>query len=170
MQENNHPSNAPDPNIGSLPAGGIPLANLDGQSIGENNPPLAFRGVVINGIDVGKLNERMADADWYYDYTEDYRVWSNGEREQRLIKAGLRLLCEDTFGLKVANQLWDRHVPEFSLRKPDFLNLKRTAQSNSQGNEPDKPVLGLYLQEYVKNVADERGQNSTEQRNAYKHL
>jgi len=67
------------------------------------------------------LAKRMEKADWFYDYTEDHQVWLRGNLEIEDIKKELQQLCRQSGGKTIANALWEEHVPEFSVSKPQFL-------------------------------------------------
>jgi hypothetical protein len=70
---------------------------------------------------VEKLEQRMKVADWTYDYTEDHRVWEKGFDEINGIRKDLEKLCKEPGGGAMANTLWDKYVPQYTVGKPDFI-------------------------------------------------
>jgi len=48
------------------------------------------KGIARPEMSMDTLEERMAKADWYYDYTEDSRVWSKGNQEIKEIIEDLK--------------------------------------------------------------------------------
>lgn len=73
---------------------------------------------------VDQLHHKMKNADWYYDYSDDHRVWLKGIAEIRGIKEDLKELSQSHEGKYAAGILWKTYVPEHSVAKPDFLQLK----------------------------------------------
>lgn len=71
--------------------------------------------------DIEKLDQRMKVADWSYDYTEDSRVWQRGFAEIAGIKKDLEKLCQAPGGGIIADELWNKHVPQYTVVKPDFI-------------------------------------------------
>lgn len=84
------------------------------------------------------LRERMAKADWYYEYTEDSRVWAKGNRE-------VKGIIEDLKEIPVAEaiKLWKEYVPEFSVSKPDFLIQKEMTMNENNLAYLEKQLLNL---------------------------
>lgn len=35
---------------------------------------------------IAQYQQMLLDADWYYDFSDDHRVWSRGESERRRLK------------------------------------------------------------------------------------
>ncbi|GAB3429726.1 hypothetical protein [Niabella aquatica] len=68
------------------------------------------------------LSSKMAKADWYFDYSDDQRVWRNGFNEISEIKEELKLLSRLEGGLDEAKRLWKQHVPEYSVKAPSFFS------------------------------------------------
>lgn len=87
----------------------------------ENNYPIPRN--VLDGYDIAGLMNKMAKADWYYDYSEDSAVWNRGLLEIKGIKEDLAQLSKMENGVMAANYLWDAYVPAHSVSKPDFLQL-----------------------------------------------
>lgn len=76
---------------------------------------------ILDSFDIAGLMSKMAKADWYYDYTDDYQVWKRGDAEIKGIKEDLRQLSKLENGVYTANYLWDAYVPLYSVRRPEFL-------------------------------------------------
>ncbi|MBW7840897.1 MAG: hypothetical protein H3C36_14950 [Chitinophagaceae bacterium] len=94
---------------------------------------------------VDRLHHKMKHADWYYDYSDDRRVWLNGVTEIRGIKEDLKELSQSYEGKYAAHILWKTYVPEHSVAKPDFLQLKHNImdESTSAFNEGQFKKLGM---------------------------
>ena len=75
---------------------------------------------ILDRIDIAGLMTKMAKADWYYDYTDDPKVWEKGRVEINGIKEDLLQLSKLEQGIQVANQLWTAYVPPHSVQKPEF--------------------------------------------------
>lgn len=69
-----------------------------------------------------RIEQKMAKADWYYEYSDDHRVWQKGSSEIKGILKDLQMLTRNEQGFEMANKLWEKYVPEYSVSKPDFLN------------------------------------------------
>lgn len=91
---------------------------------------------ILESYDIGGLQDRMAKADWYYDFADDAGVWNRGLHEVNGIKDELQELCKLEDGKQIANLLWDAFVPEYSVNKPDFLTIK-----NNNMNEKNLSYL-----------------------------
>lgn len=85
----------------------------------ENN--YSFPRNILEDYDVAGLMSKMAGADWYYDYTDDWDAWRKGLNEINDIKADLLQLSKMENGVKAGNYLWEAYVPVYSVQKPDFL-------------------------------------------------
>lgn len=85
----------------------------------HNNYPIPRN--ILDGYDVAALMQKMAAADWYYDYTEDPHVWHRGNIQINDIKADLLQLSKMENGIMTANYLWDAYVPVDSVNRPCFL-------------------------------------------------
>lgn len=85
----------------------------------ENNYPIPRN--ILDAFDVAGLMKKMADADWYYDYTEDHAVWHRGNTQINEINTDLLQLSKMENGVMAANYLWDAYVPIYSVNRPDFL-------------------------------------------------
>jgi hypothetical protein len=67
--------------------------------------------------------EKMQKADWYYDYSDDFRVWQKGDRQISEITRLLQLAATEGES-NAADRLWEKYVPEHSVVKPEFLTNK----------------------------------------------
>lgn len=101
----------------------LAVANRDAI---ENNYPIPRN--ILDDFDVAGLMKKMADADWYYDYTEDPAVWHRGNTQLNEINTDLLQLSKMENGVMAANYLWDAYVPIYSVNRPDFL--KQEFQNN----------------------------------------
>jgi hypothetical protein len=63
----------------------------------------------------------MKHGDWYYEYSDDFKVWRKGEAYFAGIKDDLLWLSQQVNGNTLANDLWTMYAPPNSLRRPDFL-------------------------------------------------
>jgi hypothetical protein len=75
----------------------------------------------INGINTNYLEAAMKKADWYYEYSESNGAWDKGFAEVRKINDALNTLCQDQTGRIIATQLWNNHVPLFTIDKPVLI-------------------------------------------------
>jgi hypothetical protein len=89
---------------------------MNNNNIGEGMNELELKDAFIKS-----LADRMAKADWYYEYSDDHRVWQSGVAAVRQIKEDLKLLATLDGGLDAAQQLWLQHVPPHSVNSPDFF-------------------------------------------------
>jgi|GEM_PF-1016379 len=81
--------------------------------------------------DMDDITKRFKNADWYYDYSDDSRVWSKGNQEVNQLIDDLKRfdLPEEKALLQ---SLWKVHVPEHSVRMPDFINLKNCVMNSQE--------------------------------------
>jgi hypothetical protein len=70
------------------------------------------------------LHYKMKNADWRYEYSDDFKVWQKGEFEIRDIKNDLKELSQTPEGKVAANNLWQQYVPLYSVSKPEYLDFK----------------------------------------------
>ncbi|QEC69271.1 hypothetical protein FRZ67_18870 [Panacibacter ginsenosidivorans] len=75
----------------------------------------------INGVNTNYLEAAMKKADWYYEYSESNGAWDKGFAEVRKINDALNTLCQDNTGRIIATQLWNNHVPLFTIDKPVII-------------------------------------------------
>jgi|GEM_PF-1376393 len=68
------------------------------------------------------LEKRMTKADWHYEYSDSPRVWEKGVIEIKSILKDLEKLAKTEDGFEISKILWDKHVPEYSVPKPGFLD------------------------------------------------
>jgi hypothetical protein len=73
---------------------------------------------------VNQLHYKMKSADWYYDYSDNLREWLKGSTEIKGIKQDLKELSQSSEGKYAASLLWKVYVPDHSIAKPDFLQIK----------------------------------------------
>lgn len=57
---------------------------------------------------IGDLEEAMLNHDWYYTYSDDHRVWRQGEASLARLRSGSAWLSDNGFKDQV-NQLWERY-------------------------------------------------------------
>jgi hypothetical protein len=54
--------------------------------------------------------DRLKYHDWYYDYSDDHRVWSRGDQDNRWIQSEKAYL--NSMGLEQQTQaLWEQYCP-----------------------------------------------------------
>ena len=104
------------------------------------------------------IEQRMAKADWYYDYTEDPHVWSKGNREVKDIIEDLKKVEPS-----VALELWNKYVPEHSVSKPDFLEIKAKSMNEKNLAYLEKQLLNLGFGDHMnetmkKHIESERSE------------
>lgn len=92
-------------------------------------------GNILDHFDVAGLMDKMAKADWYYDYSDDGFVWEKGRAEIKGISEDLERLCKLENGLPAANYLWDAYVPPYSVPRPPFLQAEANKNSLPQKNK-----------------------------------
>lgn len=80
---------------------------------------------------IDHLHYKMKNADWYYDYSDDFRVWQKGDAEIEDIKKDLKELSQTQEGMEVANRLWQLYVPPYSVNKPHYLTIGRQFMGES---------------------------------------
>lgn len=84
-------------------------------------------GMMVKESDlIESLHRKMKKADWYYDYSDDFRVYERGIAEVKDIKKDLKELSQSPEGMEAANKLWQLYVPQYSVSKPEFLEVKNT--------------------------------------------
>lgn len=70
------------------------------------------------------IEQRFKTTDWYYEYSDDHRVWSRGSENVKQFVNDLEK--HNTPSEKaLLESLWKMHVPEYSVRMPDFLHAKK---------------------------------------------
>lgn len=91
---------------------------------------------------IANLENRMKNADWYFEYSDDHRVWQQGVVEIEGIRKDLELLSKLPQGREKADDLWGKYVPPLSVGKPDFLKDSATKEtifkSEASQNSPPK--------------------------------
>lgn len=55
--------------------------------------------------DIEKYVEHLEYHDWYFNYSDDHRVWSAGNDAQHVLRAEQKRLDPDFY-------LWNQHAPE----------------------------------------------------------
>ncbi len=76
----------------------------------------------INGINTQYVEDAMKKADWYYEYAESNEDWLKGYTEVEKIKDALKAISRDETGRVIATQLWNNHVPFFTVAKPSYIS------------------------------------------------
>lgn len=87
----------------------------------------------LKGAAVEKLEQSMKKADWTYDYSDDSREWQNGYNEISGIKKELGKLCQVPGGGTIANELWSKYVPKYTVSKPEFIDKAMSISSSLSG-------------------------------------
>lgn len=67
------------------------------------------------------LSERMAKADWFYDYSDDRSAWHKGHDEIAEIIDDLKSFSRLDGGLEEERKPWEKHVPGVSVPPPQFF-------------------------------------------------
>ncbi len=81
--------------------------------------------------DMDDISKRFKKADWYYDYSDDSRVWAKGNQEIKQLLNDLK--SYDTPEEKaLLHGLWKVHVPENSVAMPDFISLKNCVMNSEE--------------------------------------
>lgn len=63
------------------------------------------------------LGERLKHHDWYYDYSDDHRVWARGDQENRWIHSEMKYL--KSLGLEQeVDALWEQYCPWSTTNQP----------------------------------------------------
>jgi len=57
------------------------------------------------------LEKLLQDHDWFYQYSDDYRVYSSGQKTWSTINTVISALKDAGFG-KEADDLYDKYLPE----------------------------------------------------------
>lgn len=106
-----------------------------------------------------RLHHKMKHADWYYEYSDDHRVWQRGSIEITGIKEDLKELSQSPEGMSTASKLWEIYVPQYSVGKPEFLQLKHKAmdEKTSAFNEGQFKRLGMQ-EAYTPEVVEKMNQ------------
>ena len=67
------------------------------------------RGVTVDELNKIELElcQALKNHDWYYEYSDDHRVWSNGSRERSKIKGLMSKLPK-----QYAAELYNKYAPE----------------------------------------------------------
>lgn len=71
---------------------------------------------------LSSLENRMKNADWYYDYSDDYQVRAEGRESISKLKDDLQSLSATEEGKYIANNLWVKHAPA-EMHMPEILSL-----------------------------------------------
>lgn len=98
------------------------------QEMGKSQEVFTI-GTAIENIEV-----KMKHADWSYDYSDDHRVWTKGHIEISGVKEELEKLCKVPGGGAIANELWNKYVPPYTVSKPDFL--EKAMKGFSKADQP----------------------------------
>lgn len=102
----------------------------------------------INSLEkmVGNLESRMRKADWFYDFSDDFQVWSKGDKEFKNIIQDLEHVGKQTNGIQIAMELWQKHNRNHLINPPDFIKeayrIKQAEildQKNDLKNEIKRP-------------------------------
>ena len=57
------------------------------------------------------LEELLKNHDWFYQYSDDFRVYSSGQKTWDTINTVIKVLEEAGFG-KEADKLYEKYLPE----------------------------------------------------------
>ena len=125
----------------------------------ENNNPIPRN--IRDSFAISDLMDKMAKADWYYDYTEDPQVWGRGHKEISGIKEDLRQLSQLENGALAANYLWDAYVPPHSISRPEFLSPETNKIESSQNSITMIENNYDFLSKQVKFTGFGEGHNET---------
>lgn len=104
--------------------------------------------LIVGQTNVSALIKRFQEADWYFDYSDDFQVWQKAGEEIAAIKKELTELSADPTGWQLANQIWQHYAAPFSNEQPEFLRLYPQAPPG----EIDPQVLEAYKQDYQQRV------------------
>lgn len=141
----------------------IQKTNQSIQLLRENQPNLFGKRHRYSHSDYWRLlpsriEERMEKADWHYEYSDDFRVWQKGTDEIKDIIKDLQKLSSNEQGFEIANALWEKYVPEYSVSKPDFLNENMFYQKDHVMTKNEMKDLERKLDQAQSNVyLDEKG-------------
>ena len=61
--------------------------------------------------DLQTLEKLLKNHDWFYQYSDDFRVYECGRRESSTINTVISALIDAGFG-KEADDLYDKYLPE----------------------------------------------------------
>ncbi len=90
-------------------------------------------GMELKDTFVQALSDRMAKADWHYEYSDGHREWAKGSAEIKEIKEDLNLLSRLDGGLEEAKKLWEEHVPPSTAAAPIFFKEPQRLESVLDG-------------------------------------
>jgi len=63
-----------------------------------------------------EFERALQQHDWYYDYSDDSRVWRRGNNQRIELDSMLKLLHEMGAG-READQLWGKHSPYKEIKE-----------------------------------------------------
>ena len=98
----------------------------------QQAPAFEIPANILQQFDFPVIQKKMQDADWYYQYSDDRRVWEKGALQVASIHSDLKSLSKLENGSALANILWNTYVPEHTVSKPDFLNHQNTKAMNEK--------------------------------------
>ena len=60
--------------------------------------------------DLETLEKSLKSHDWYYEYSDDHRVWRHGKEQREEIRRQMDICCGLGFN-EIAKKLYDKYCP-----------------------------------------------------------
>ncbi|WP_276484729.1 hypothetical protein [Paraflavitalea pollutisoli] len=108
--------------------------------------------------ELGDIPGRMKRADWSYQYSDDAGVWDRGGKEIRQLLVDMEK-HKDPERRAILDSLWRTHVPEYTVRKPDFLSFNPSIMNSEdfEFNQRQFKATGM-LDHFTADVVKQMGE------------
>ena len=112
----------------------------------ESSPVIDMKALWQEWEKLEPVRQQFGRMDWYYDYSDDPRVWAKGNSDLKRFLDELKQY-ETPEAKALLHSVWIEKVPGYSVLHPDFLQIKNLVMKNETPSHNERQFNRLGMAE-----------------------